>query len=1115
MLDPDTQTKIEQVFDNSASLNQSTPVNAMNISTNDCNREIEPQQNHQLQRKLLNAESLLNDHDYCSPNKHSKQNDCETQAKKNTDPPPSETNNDQRIQIPLASTSSSHTKSKSSCSNHNKNFDGENVLEATNDHIDDGNFSDTSSSSSSLSSEDSGGLVIADSRPKSLAPKDTPSVSRPKPRHRQSSLKAGTDQQKQQFRQRRPRQNDSVTDKSQWITGEEQLDSALSEHLSADRRERRQRKEVHDPDFSHFTSSEYSSSDAQSDDVDSEDDENDPNRPWCICMKPHGDQFMICCDICEYWYHGMCVGVTEKMNNRFVKEKKEWFCGECQTHLQSGTPREAIPKKIVTKPKKKKTGRGGKRPRGRPRRSDVATRESARLSSRIAAKRTNTSSDSKVATKRTKPDSARSESFEEFANTERLQELIKERKKAFFFKRSLANQQRAAKLKEMGIGRQPITAPLGNSLDSLASSTSSSNLNSLPSNTSKLEHTERAKPNIVLQINTKRDGGVTAVVKSEKRKHFESTDHNVDDMFTAEPIQLHNQSGSHATQSQQVPIDGQPPSTSDRRISNDSKNNEHHSTTTPKKRRKDSESSTTTSFGSKEIAEKIRVCLETRAKQLKDLELPSPEKIEALSSEIEGQLNENFKEGSPKYLNKYRSLIFNLRDTKNQALVKNVLTGEIPPARLVKMSPDEMASHELAKWRERENKHSIELIKRDAQLAAQQVIVKKTHKGEEVISAPALNDPDDPTVEVNKHEPPTTPTKSPSKDNSIKVSPLTTASSSTTDKQESSVSATKKLTIQLPPPKAVTTSGISIAESLPFLDTTKDHVSKNHLFDINCKICTKQKVEEDEASPKDENRVVTPSSVEADSTSKDEQPSEPKRLRVSMESSLDLSHLNRLRDQPLITPSEKPVDTGEFSPSKLTPDIESNHDEDEDLYDPETMDTKVGSEPSQNVDKMDGTVWSGNITMLDVGKLAANATRVSGDPNFMSDGISRNLLVCGRIKPEQVNLYIKKLKATTKNQIVSIEFQPKSETDKNSYETLFDYLYTRNRCGVIDNSSHAQILKDFYIIPIHEGGSIPEVLKPIQGPGLARGHKNCLLGVMVKTKHTTAAISGDSLSATS
>jgi hypothetical protein len=41
--------------------------------------------------------------------------------------------------------------------------------------------------------------------------------------------------------------------------------------------------------------------------------EDDPNRLWCICRQPHNNRFMICCDICQDWFHGKCVHVTKAM----------------------------------------------------------------------------------------------------------------------------------------------------------------------------------------------------------------------------------------------------------------------------------------------------------------------------------------------------------------------------------------------------------------------------------------------------------------------------------------------------------------------------------------------------------------------------------------------------------------------------------------------------------------------------------------------------------------------------------------------------------------------------------------------------------------------------------
>uniref|UniRef100_A0A1A7Y261 CXXC-type zinc finger protein 1 n=2 Tax=Iconisemion striatum TaxID=60296 RepID=A0A1A7Y261_9TELE len=47
---------------------------------------------------------------------------------------------------------------------------------------------------------------------------------------------------------------------------------------------------------------------------------------YCICRKPDINCFMIGCDSCTEWYHGDCVGVSE----RAAKAIRVWFCPSCR-----------------------------------------------------------------------------------------------------------------------------------------------------------------------------------------------------------------------------------------------------------------------------------------------------------------------------------------------------------------------------------------------------------------------------------------------------------------------------------------------------------------------------------------------------------------------------------------------------------------------------------------------------------------------------------------------------------------------------------------------------------------------------------------------------------------
>ncbi|KAL1465324.1 hypothetical protein WDU94_004906 [Cyamophila willieti] len=79
----------------------------------------------------------------------------------------------------------------------------------------------------------------------------------------------------------------------------------------------------------------------EDDDMPEEDDaswnsEDDPDRLWCICQKPHNNRFMICCDSCDSWFHGKCVGITKAMGNQMEERGIEWRCPPCKEKLKTG-----------------------------------------------------------------------------------------------------------------------------------------------------------------------------------------------------------------------------------------------------------------------------------------------------------------------------------------------------------------------------------------------------------------------------------------------------------------------------------------------------------------------------------------------------------------------------------------------------------------------------------------------------------------------------------------------------------------------------------------------------------------------------------------------------------
>lgn len=113
----------------------------------------------------------------------------------------------------------------------------------------------------------------------------------------------------------------------------------------------------------------------------------------------------------------------------------------------------------------------------------------------------------------------------------------------------------------------------------------------------------------------------------------------------------------------------------------------------------------------------------------------SSEEIDKFAKQLELEMFLFFnKDTKEKYKNKFRSLKFNLSDVKNKTLMEKICKKALTPKQLATLTPAELASEELAKWREDENKHQLEIItKSELDALAINKIVVKTHKGEEII----------------------------------------------------------------------------------------------------------------------------------------------------------------------------------------------------------------------------------------------------------------------------------------------------------------------------------------------------------------------------------------------
>ncbi|NWW75813.1 PHF3 protein, partial [Climacteris rufus] len=429
---------------------------------------------------------------------------------------------------------------------------------------------------------------------------------------------------------------------------------------------------------------------------------------------------------------------------------------------------------------------------------------------------------------------------------------------------------------------------------------------------------------------------------------------------------------------------------------------------------------------SKPSADQIRQSVkqslkEILMKRLTDSSLKIPEERAAkVATRIERELFSFFRDTDAKYKNKYRSLMFNLKDPKNNILFKKVLKGEVTPDHLIKMSPEELASKELAAWRQRENRHTIEMIEKEQREVERRPITKITHKGE---------------IEIESETP---------------------------MKEQEEAMEIQEPNMKLFEKSEETEKDKEINESAS-PDTTSQH--KNHLFDLNCKICI--------------GRMAPPT----DNLS-------AKKVKVSVgvarkQSDNEAESIaDALSSTSSILASELLEDDKQDSSKALMPLPKSET--------PGTVECESLFLARLNF------IWKGFINMPSVAKFVIKAYPVSGSFEYLTEDLPDSIQVGGRISPHTVWDYVEKIKASGTKEICVVRFTPVTEEDQISYALLFAYFSSRKRYGVAANNMKQ--VKDLYLIPLGSSDKVPHHLVPFDGPGIEIHRPNLLLGLIIRQK---------------
>lgn len=475
------------------------------------------------------------------------------------------------------------------------------------------------------------------------------------------------------------------------------------------------------------------------------------------------------------------------------------------------------------------------------------------------------------------------------------------------------------------------------------------------------------------------------------------------------------------------------------------------------------------------------------------------EEIKEFAHNVENELYLFFnKDCNQKYKVKYRSLVFNIRDRKNLTLFQKICEKSIKPYRLVRMEPQDLASQELAKWRENENKHQLEMIKKSELelLAASKNYVLKTHKGEEVYESKKIDrvelDPNMAVEDVVKVLNSST--------NQTLVQPKPSSSNkghddsyyvkSYTHGEESGSHSKDK-------DKKHHHSSSSSKHSKHKRKHSRDRSeSRHHGHD------SKKSRRSPERSRHESRRDKKHEKRSPDRTKEREREKKKpvKELDIPTPTQEDFNLIDKILEGSQVVLTRPGAVTQPSTSTKIEDpkptNVESDQEPTSTVNIPSPVHVELQRDPSPVVVEEEIT-WKGTLTMIDVASFHVEAKPVSGDFKSIVSHLPKSLEVVGRIAPETVWDYIDKIQKSPNKEVIILRFSSSNEI---SYETLYKYYDIRRRLGVI--KSHSSVVKDFYMLPLGASKELPSVLKPIKGVGFVEGKNkpDLLIGVIVKIK---------------
>ncbi|KAK9431572.1 transcription factor S-II, central domain-containing protein [Lipomyces doorenjongii] len=443
---------------------------------------------------------------------------------------------------------------------------------------------------------------------------------------------------------------------------------------------------------------------------------------------------------------------------------------------------------------------------------------------------------------------------------------------------------------------------------------------------------------------------------------------------------------------------------------------------------------------------------------------------ENLSLDIEYSMYEQLaikteKDVGHKYRDKFRTILFNLKDIKNSLLRQRVLSGEITPDHLVRMAPEEMMNPELQKLAEAVRAESISqsILKK-----AEAPRIRRTHKGEEFVG----------DVDPMGTLPETAPEGEEENSSQVNLAAATRVSDSANDEAFSHRSVSP-----------LTTVGQQNSTGPIPDDDSRERSHSLQLSDAGAKNY-------------EDARSATPSGGSAGADNAD----------------FDIDQVWKSVNSPPPTDKNSHITSSNaVQPASPQPHARRQVvDEDidrlinDDLGHNAVCEDDYDHSYSPMLEATVSVIWEGLISMASVSEFMGSAVQVGG-PLFdgevrrWQDVIAPSIDIDGRLSKDTAASYLSEVSST--KDLVAISFMvkdPNLKEQERAFTRLFDYFRGRDRYGVIRNK--LPNVKDAYLVPLLPADPRPDYMHMIGSISIPRIiTMPMLLGIFVINKVNTTA----------